>query len=123
MKKKHLVAIFASVAGGSSAWASYSWPQYAAVIQVALFTSFVFVPLFMFFWSEINRGAFWFSISAAIVVHGLLLYVIRSVFPFSSVLVVVPIALVEASAIFVAIDKILGERSVEHPAATPGFRE
>jgi hypothetical protein len=122
MKKKHLIAIFSSVIGASGAWASYSWPRYAVAIQMALFTSFVFVPLFMFFWSERVRRPFWICISVALVAHGLLLCMIRSIFPFSSVLVLVPIAIVEASVIFTAIDKITGERSVERPAPAPNSR-
>ncbi len=90
---------------------------------MVLYTIMVFGSLFLHFWSERNRRAFWICISAALVVHGLFLYVIRSIFPFRSVLIVVPIALVEASVIFVAIDKILGDRSVGRPTSALEFRE
>lgn len=115
MKKKHVIAIFAMIVGVSSASAVDFWPHYAIVIQMALYTSMVFVPLFLGLWAERNRHAFRVSMFSAIIVHGLFLYMIRSTFPFRTVLVIVPIALVEAAGKFAALDKILCNRSVVSP--------
>lgn len=87
-----------------------------------LYTFFVFGPLFLGLWSERNRRAFWICMSAAFAAHGAFLYVIRSTFPFSSVLIVVPIALVEAAAIFAAMDRILSGRGAERPSLSDSLR-
>jgi hypothetical protein len=108
MKKKQLITIFCVIVGASSALAVGYWPRYAAGIQMMLYTIMVFGPLFLGLWSERNRRTFWIGMSSAVVVHGLFLYAIRSTFPFSTVLVVIPVALVEAALIFVIIDKVPG---------------
>ncbi|MGA2675126.1 MAG: hypothetical protein ABSE99_18065 [Terracidiphilus sp.] len=110
MKKKHFVTIFCIIVGGSSVLAVGVWPQYAAVIQMTLYTIMVFVPVFLGLWPERNRRVFWGSMSSAIIMHGLFLYMIRSTFPFRTILVVIPIVLIEASVIYVAMDKVLGDR-------------
>lgn len=101
--------------GGSSFLGVNYWPRYASVFEMALYTFMVFGPLFLGLWSERNRRIFWVTMSAAIVVHGLFLYMIRATFPFSTVLIVVPIAIAEAAAIFAAMDKIMNDRNVERP--------
>lgn len=115
INRKHIIAVCAIVVGLSCAAAVDHWPQFAVPIQMLLFSSFVFVPLFLGLWSERHRRIFWMCISLAVVVHGLLLYFIRSTFPFSTVLIVIPIALVEAVVIFAVMDKVLGDRSIERP--------
>jgi hypothetical protein len=111
VKRKHLVAISSIAVGLSCAAAADYWRQFAAPIEMVLYSFFVFGPLFLGLWSERHRQVFWTSMSSAIILHGFLLYMVRSVFPFSTVLVVVPMALIEALALFVVMDKILGERS------------
>ena len=113
MKKKHLVTIFCVVVGGSGATAVGLWPQYAAAIQMTIYTSMVFGSLFLGLWSERHRPAFWVGILLALPTHGLILYAIRSTFPFRSILIVVPIALTEAVAMLAAFLKILGDDGAE----------
>jgi len=43
----------------------------------------------------------------------MLLYIVRTVFPFKTVLIVVPIALLEAVILYAAMLKILGEEMTE----------
>jgi hypothetical protein len=113
MGKKHLITIFCIIVGGSSVFAVSHWPQYTVAIQMTLYTIMALGAPFLHFWSERNRRAFWGVTSLAMIAHGLFLSMIRSSFPFHSVLVVVPIALIEAVGIFVAMDKTLGSSSVE----------
>lgn len=111
IKRSHVLAACSIAVGLCCAFAVGLWPKHAVPIQMALYTYFVIVPLFLGFWSERRRGIFWVSMSSAILAHGLFLYGFRSVFPFKTVLVVIPTALIEALALIVAMDKILGERS------------
>lgn len=113
IRNKHLITTFCVIVGGASVLAVSFWPQYAVAIQMAVYTIMALGAPLLHFWSERNRRVFWIVISSAMIVHGLFLYIIRSTFPFRSVLVVVPIALIEASVLFVAMDRILGDRAVE----------
>lgn len=67
----------------------------------------------MHFWSERNRPAFWVIMSSAMIVHGFFLYIIRTIFPFRSVWIVVPIALIEATGILAVMLKTLGDSCFE----------
>ncbi len=69
----------------------------------------------MHFWSERDRRAFWIILLSAIIVHSLFLYFVRTIFPFRSVWIVVPIALIEATGILAVMDKMLGNSNVEYP--------
>lgn len=96
---------------GLAAFLSVSlWPQYMTPIQMALYTTFVFGPLFLGLWAERHRLVFWIGILLTLALHGMLLYSIRSMFPFRTVLVVIPIALVESSVMFILMLKALGDR-------------
>jgi hypothetical protein len=99
--------------GGASALAVDYWPHYATIIQMSLFTIMVFGPLLLGLWPQRTSRFFWMTMSAAVIAHGAFLYAIRETFPFSTVLIVVPIALLEAATLFVAIDKVFGNQNVE----------
>lgn len=61
----------------------------------------------MHFWSERRRAAFWIVVMSATIAHGVFLYIIRTIFPFHSVWVIAPVALIEAMGLFVVMDKTL----------------
>lgn len=119
MQKKHLITIFCFAVAGCDFLAVNHWPQYAGAIEMTLYTIMVFGAPVMHFWSERNRNAFWIIMTFAMIVHGVFLYIIRTTFPFRSVWIVVPIALIEATGIFVVMDKALGDRSTERPNNGP----
>jgi hypothetical protein len=112
MQKKHLITIFCLTVSGCDFLAVSVWPQYTVAIEMVLYTIMVFGAPVMHFWSERNRRAYWVILSSAMIAHALFLYVIRSVFPFRSVWLIVPIALIEAVGIFVVMDKTLSDDSV-----------
>jgi hypothetical protein len=88
-------------------------PQYASAIQIALFTFMVFGCLFLGLWPDRHRRLWGTAILFALALHGIVLYLIRSMFPFRSILIIIPIALAEAVAMFTLILKILGDRDAE----------
>lgn len=110
--RKQLLAICSIVVGVSCAAAVDRWPEFAVPIEMLLYTSFVFVPLFLGMWSERHRRTFWISMLLAAIAHGLLLYAIRSTFPFRTVLIIIPFALLEAVVIFAVMDKVLRDHGI-----------
>jgi threonine/homoserine efflux transporter RhtA len=75
---------------------------------MALYTFFVFGPLALALWSSRRQRNFWIGASLLIATHAVVLYIIRSIFPFRSVLIVIPIALVEACALYLIMLKMIG---------------
>jgi threonine/homoserine efflux transporter RhtA len=75
---------------------------------MALYTFFVFGPLALALWSSRRQRNFWIGASLLIAAHAVVLYIIRSIFPFRSVLIVIPIALVEACALYLIMLKMIG---------------
>lgn len=109
MSKKHLRTISAITIGGFSVFAVGHWPVQAVPIQMALYSAMVLGPLIFAFWSDWSRNRFWICIFLAPALHVVALFLIRPVFPFRSVLVVVPIALAEATVLATVVVKVLGE--------------
>lgn len=102
------MAIIATLIGGSCAEAIHLWPEYKVPLQMTLYTCFIFGPLALALWSSRNLRGFWMVTLLMLAAHGLVLYTLRSTFPFSSVLIVIPIALVEVCAIYMIALKMLG---------------
>jgi hypothetical protein len=91
------------------------WPQYKTTLQMLLYSLFVFGSLTLGLWSMRGRTSFWIGALLTFVLHGLVLYAIRSTFPFGSVFVVIPIALVEACAMYLLMLKVVGPGQAERP--------
>jgi hypothetical protein len=115
LNKKRLPMILGSTVGIGCVAAISLWPEYKASIQMVLYTLFVFGPLALGLWPSTNRRVFWIGAFIMFAAHGVVLYVIRSTFPFRSVLVVIPIALVEACAMYMLMLKMLGNEEAEEP--------
>lgn len=109
MSKKRGRAVLGAVAGLAVLTALGEWPSQAALIQMALYTSFVLVPLFLGLWPGRHRDRFWPGIAAAVALHFVFLYSIRAMFPFSTILTMIPIALIEFTILVVLMLKLLGD--------------
>ena len=64
-------------------------------------------------WSDRRRPRYLTAICTAILIHTVILFLLRTVFPFKTVLTVVPIALLEAVILYAIMLKILGEEVAE----------
>jgi hypothetical protein len=118
MSKKHLRMIIGLAMGGFCAFAVDHWPMQAVPIQMALYSGFVFAPLIFGFWSNISRSRFWICILLTPALHAMALLLIRPLFPFRTVLVLIPIALIEFVVLAVVMLKILGESDVDEAPQT-----
>ena len=87
--------IFGMVTGLMGAASIGQWPEYAGQIQMALYSVIVLGLLLIGFWSDRSRQRFWSGIGLVVLLHSALLISIRSLFPFKTILVVIPIAISE----------------------------
>jgi hypothetical protein len=78
-----------------------------------LYTVMVLAPLSLGTWLERNRDRFWRAAMIAIILHGTVLYSIRNLFPFRSILTIVPIALLEASGLFMLMLWVVGKNNAQ----------
>jgi hypothetical protein len=95
MKKKYVAMIFATVTGFVGAAAAGQWPDYASLIQMVLYSVIVLGLLFISFWSHRGRRKFWKGIALVALLHVVFLILMRSLFPFKTILIVLPMAIIE----------------------------
>jgi hypothetical protein len=95
MKRKYVVMIFATVTGLVGAASAGQWPNYASLIQMVLYSVIVLGLLFISFWSDRGRRKFWKGIALVVLSHVVFLILIRSLFPFNTFLIVLPMAIIE----------------------------
>jgi cytochrome bd-type quinol oxidase subunit 2 len=95
MKIKYVVMIFATVTGLVGAASASQWPNHASLIQMVLYSVMVLGLLFLSFWSDRGRREFWKGIAFVVLLHAVFLLLIRSLFPFKTILIVLPMAITE----------------------------
>jgi hypothetical protein len=95
MQKKYVIMIFGIATGLIGAASVSQWPDYASQIQIVLYTVIVLGLLLIGFWSERSRQKFWKGICLVVLLHLALLVSIRSLFPFKTILLVIPMAIME----------------------------
>ncbi len=84
------------------------FPNYSAQIEMTLYSAMVLAPLSIYFWSDRHHEGFWTGLVLVALSHCTLLWALRSAFPFSTILFVIPIALTEISIMGVLMLKLLG---------------
>jgi hypothetical protein len=95
MQKKYMIALFGIGTGLMGAASVRQLPGYASQIQMVLYTVIVLGLLIIGFWSDLGRQKFWKGICLVALLHLAILISIRSLFPFKTILVVIPIAVTE----------------------------
>lgn len=108
MPKKYVIMIFGIVTGLMGAVFVGQWPEYAVQIQMALYSVLVLGLLVIGFWSDRSRQQFWRGIGLVVLLHLALLISIRSLFPFKTILAVIPIAIAEGVIAGTLFLKIIG---------------
>jgi hypothetical protein len=107
MEKEHLRTAFCITIGLCGAAATEVWPNHAAAAEMAVYSAVTLGTVFFGLWSDHHRSRFLPGILAVFLFHGVFLYLIRSLFPFSAILVVIPIAFFEVIILLAIILKIL----------------
>jgi hypothetical protein len=94
--KKTITTVACIATGVIGAASVRGWPEYATQIQMVLYTVMVLGLLFIGLWSERGRAKFRTGLCLLVLLHLLVLASMRSLFPFKTILVVIPVAIVEA---------------------------
>jgi hypothetical protein len=83
------------------------FPDHAYYIQITLYSAVVVGLLVWGLFSHRNEPGFWSGMSLVVLLHCIFLYLIRPVFPFTSMYSVVPFMLVEAIGGFIVVLRCL----------------
>jgi hypothetical protein len=119
MNKKTVKIIIGAMAGVSGAAAERQWPEHATAIQTVLYSLCVIIPLLFSFWPDRHRPKYIVAMSLALTIHFVMLYGTRSFFPFGTILVILPVALIEFIILAAVIIKIRGERDAARSILSP----
>lgn len=107
MRVKNQTRIFGATIGLAGAVAVSYFPHYSAQIEMTLYSAMVLGSLSMGFWSDRHHRRFLTGVSLIAVSHCLLLWALRYAFPFSTILLVVPIALTEGTIMAILMVELL----------------
>lgn len=84
------------------------WPNHAVLLQMTLYSAMFFLPFLLFFWKDRHHANFWIGTGLVVLLHCVTLFLIRSYFPFGTILVVLPIVLIEGTVLAIVMLKSLG---------------
>lgn len=96
------------VIGVAAAFAVGQWPDFAGPIEMSLFSAMVLVPSIWGMWSHRSDSKFLIGVSSAILLHIVVLVAMQRVFPFKTILLIIPIALLETSILLTVMLIIFG---------------
>jgi len=77
---------------------------------MGLYSAMVLLPLLFGLWADRHRRGYKLGGGLVLFSHACLLYGIRSVFPFKTVLTIIPIALIESVILAALMLKLLGDK-------------
>lgn len=109
---KTLFSVIGMMLGVSAAAAVHEWPEHATPIQMTLYSLAFVLILLPAFWDDRHHPRYVAAMSAALVIHVVILFFIRPLFPFKTILTVVPLLIVEAMILVGTIIKVRGERGL-----------
>lgn len=99
----------AGVLGATAGILIWIWPQHAFLLQEALYSSLVLGLVLFAVWSERQKPNYWKAWVAIAVMHGIILWLTKPLFPFHSIWGVAVIAVIECAALALAFYKVVGE--------------
>ena len=95
MSKKNAIRLGAAAVGLIGAAAAGYWKNSTGPIQMAVYTAMTVGLVLVGFWSDRRRPRFPIAICSILVAHCVALFAIRGIFPFRTILTIVPLALIE----------------------------
>jgi hypothetical protein len=106
---KRLKAVLACSLGLAGAMSVDRWPNHAAALQMILYSAIALLPLLFFFWPDKHRKHYWLGMGLIALLHSIILFLIHPYFPFRTILLVLPILLMEGIGLAIMMIKILGD--------------
>ena len=108
MRDKQYAIVAGSILGLAGAAAVHHWPRNAQVLQMVLYSVVVIGALLWAAWSRRSHPRFTMAIATMALIHCAVLVGARDMFPFRTILFMVPVALSELVIVFTLMLKILG---------------
>jgi sugar phosphate permease len=111
MSGKNMIRFGGGAIGLIDAAAVGHWKNLAGPIQMAMYSALTVGILLIGVWSDRQRPRFPIAICAMLAAHCLILFAIRSLFPFRTFLVIVPYIFIfmEGILLFILMLKIFGD--------------
>jgi hypothetical protein len=104
-KSLKIIGVAVGLAGAASVG---QWPSHAVPLQMMLYSAMVLIPFPFGFWKDRYRANFWTGVSLLILLHCASLLLIHSYFPFRTILLILPIVLIEGVILAIVMLKSLG---------------
>ena len=107
-RNKQYALITGAILGLVGAAAVHHWPQNAQLLQMLLYSVVVVGPLVRAAWSRRSNPRFAMAVATMALLHCVFLVGARSMFPFRTILFMIPVALSESVIVFTLMLKIFG---------------
>ena len=107
MTKKNAIRIGAGIVGGTGAAAVGYSKDYAGPIQMAVYTALTVGLVLVGFWSDRRRPRFPVAVCSVLAVHCAVLFAVKGIFPFRTILTIYPLMIIEGTALAALLLKIL----------------
>jgi hypothetical protein len=107
MSQKHLIRFGSGAVGLICAVAAGHWNKLTGPIQMAMHSVLIVGLMLVGIWSDRRHPRFAIAICSMLAVHGLVLFAMRGLFPFSTILTVIPLFMMEGMMLFAVMLKIL----------------
>ena len=95
MSRKNTLRAVVGILSVAAALGVGRWPEHATYIQMTFYSALILGLLLSGLWRDRNHPRFWKGILLIVVFHFIFLYLIRSMFPFRTVLAIVPVLIME----------------------------
>jgi predicted MFS family arabinose efflux permease len=107
MTRKNAIRLGAGIVALVSVTAEGHWKNARGSIQMAMYTALTVGLVLVGFWSDRRRPRFRIAVCSVLVVHCALLFAIKGIFPFHTILTIYPLIIIEATALAALLLKIL----------------
>jgi hypothetical protein len=95
MNRKNALRIVVGIVSAAAAFGVGHWPEHAAYIQMTFYSVLILGLLVSGLWRDRHHPRFWIGILLTVIFHFIFLFLIRSMFPFRTVLAIVPVLVME----------------------------
>lgn len=99
----------AAILGMTAAVCVWIWPNHAFFFQEVLYSTLILGLILYAVSIERHKSRYWGAWLSVLVLHSIVLWIIKPLFPFHSIWIIAAIALVECSALALIFLKIVGE--------------
>jgi hypothetical protein len=107
VSRKNRIRICAGALALISAAAAGHWKHLSGPIEMAMYSALTVGLVLVGFWADRRRPRFLIAVCSVLAAHCALLFAIRGIFPFRTILTVYSLAIIEGTALAVLLLKIL----------------